>query len=211
MALVTPVAQQMSITVRSLIILDARNKTRRELQETLEKFMRDNTMLDEIAKSDELTGLFNRRGFLNNAERIIKDPENEGKVALVCYADMDNLKMVNDQYGHDDGDFAIRQIATVLKEAFRTNDVIGRMGGDEFVALALVGSGEAESAIKPRIQKIAEEHDTESGKPYSISVSTGFHTFVCGPDVDLYEMLDMADSRLYEEKQEKKRKNGSYR
>ena len=211
MALVTPVAQQMSITVRSLIILDAQNKTRRELQETLEKFMKDNTMLDEIAKSDELTGLFNRRGFLDNAERIIKDPENDGKLALVCYADMDNLKMVNDRYGHDEGDYAIRQIATVLKEAFRTNDVIGRIGGDEFVALAMVGSDGAETAIKPRIQKLVEEHDTESGKPYTISVSTGFHTFQCTPDVDIYEMLDMADSRLYVEKQEKKKKNGSYR
>ena len=211
MAIVTPIAQQLSITVRSLIILDAQNKTRRELQASLDKFISANTMLDVIAKSDELTGLYNRRGFLNNAERIVKDPENAGHIALVCYADMDDLKQVNDVYGHDDGDFAIREIASVLREAFRTDDIIGRIGGDEFVVFALVGSDDAVETIKPRIQRIAEEHDAASGKPYKIGVSTGFHIFRCAPDVDIYEMLDMADTDLYQEKQEKKKKNGSYR
>ena len=211
MAIVTPIAQQLSITVRSLIILDAQNKTRRELQASLDKFISANTMLDVIAKSDELTGLYNRRGFLNNAEHVIKDPENRGHLALVLYADMDDLKKVNDEYGHDDGDFAIREIASVLKEAFRNDDIIGRIGGDEFVAFALVGSDDAESTIKSRILRIAEEHDSASGKPYKISVSTGFHLFRCSSDVDIYEMLDMADTDLYHEKQEKRKKNGSYR
>ncbi|MBO4604608.1 MAG: GGDEF domain-containing protein [Clostridiales bacterium] len=206
-AIVTPIAQQLSITVRSLIILDAQNKTRRELQASLEKFMNVNSMLDEIAKSDELTGLYNRRGFMTNADRIIKDPENLGQMALVCYADMDDLKEINDQYGHDDGDYALKETANILREAFRTKDVLGRMGGDEFVAFALVGAEGTEDAIKSRIERIMEEHDQVSDKPYKVSVCTGFHSFRCGPDVDLYELLDKADSRLYLAKQEKKQKN----
>jgi len=208
---IAPIAQQMSITVRSIVMLDVQNKARQELQVTLEKFMKDNSLLDEIAKSDELTGLYNRRGFINNAENVIKNPNNVGKTALVCYADMDNLKMVNDKFGHDEGDFAIKTIADVLREAFRTNDIVGRMGGDEFVVLALINGDSAVDVIKPRIEKITQEKSDKAAKPYPIAVSTGFCTFECGSDIDIYEKLDLADAKLYEEKQEKKKKNGSYR
>ena len=79
------------------------------------------------------------RGFIANFEKQLDDPKNQDKVAVICYSDMDNLKMINDKYGHDDGDFALSTIAKILEESFRDSDVIGRIGGDEFATLAITG------------------------------------------------------------------------
>ena len=125
---VAPVAIQLSVTLKSLLMIENHNKVKQKLQNSIERFIRDNTKLDEISKQDELTGLFNRRGFLTNSEKLISDPLNTDKVAIICYADMDNLKMINDKFGHDDGDYALRTIANVLRESFRDSDIIGRMG-----------------------------------------------------------------------------------
>jgi len=192
-------------------MIEEEGTLRRNLEESLEQFKRDNKTLSVQSKSDELTGLYNRRGFLENSRRIISAGENEGKNALVCYADMDNLKMVNDIYGHDEGDFALREIASILNDAFRHADIIGRFGGDEFVACAIVGIPEYEDKIKKRINDITKRHNANAGKPYPIEMSVGVHEFICGPDEDIYAILEKADEKLYAEKKEKKKQRGSYR
>lgn len=208
---VTPVALQISISLRIIYMIEEEGTLRRNLEESLEQFKRDNKTLSVQSKSDELTGLYNRRGFLENSRRIISAGENEGKNALVCYADMDNLKMVNDIYGHDEGDFALREIASILNDAFRHTDIIGRFGGDEFVACAIVGIPEYEDKIKKRINDITKRHNANAGKPYPIEMSVGVHEFICGPDEDIYAILEKADEKLYAEKKEKKKQRGSYR
>ena len=208
---VSTIAFQLSVTLKSLIMIEEQNKAKQNLQNSLERFIRDNTKLDEISKQDELTGLYNRRGFLAKVEKVLTDPLNEGKVSVVCYADMDNLKMINDKYGHDDGDYALKTIANILRECFRGADIVGRMGGDEFVAMAVIGSDCDIDSIKARIEKVTKSHNELSGKPYPIEMSTGVHKFVCSPDVDIYAELEVADGLLYQEKQEKKAKYGSYR
>lgn len=208
---VSPVAYQLSVTLKSLIMIEEQNKVKQNLQDSLEKFMRDNSLLDEISKSDELTGLYNRRGFLDYAQKAITDNKNIGKKALICYADMDNLKMVNDMFGHDNGDFALREIAAILKDTFRSTDILGRFGGDEFVAFAIIGHDDYETAIKSRIASITLRHNEKAGKPYPIEMSVGIQEFICGPEVDIYQVLDQADEKLYEEKKKKKAVNGSYR
>ena len=192
-------------------MIEEQNRVKKSLQDSLEKFMKDNRLLDEVAKSDELTGLYNRRGFLEYTQKAIVDPSNRAKRALICYADMDNLKMINDKFGHDDGDFALREIASILKDTFRSTDIIGRLGGDEFVVFAIVGVDNCEDAIKERIEQITKKHNEAAGKPYPIEMSTGIHEFECHSGLDLYEILDLADEKLYKEKSEKKAKNGSYR
>ncbi len=208
---VSSVAYQLSVTLKSLLMIEEQNKAKQSLQDSLEQFMRDNSLLDEISKSDELTGLYNRRGFLDHTQKAIADPINQGRKALILYADMDNLKMINDRHGHDDGDFALRQTASILKEAFRNTDIVGRLGGDEFTAFAIVGIDHYEDAIRKRIDDITKRHNEVSGKPYTIEMSMGIHEFECSPDVDLYQILDLADEKLYAEKSAKKAKNGSYR
>lgn len=208
---VAPVAIQLSVTLKSLLMIEGHNKVRQKLQNSIERFIRDNTKLDAIAKHDELTGLFNRRGFITNFEKVISDPLNVDKVAILCYVDMDNLKMVNDKFGHDDGDFALRTTANVLRESFRDSDIIGRMGGDEFVVLAVTGIDCDVSGIKDRIERVTKRHNESAGKPYPIAMSSGIYKFKCAPNVDIYEILDNADRLLYEEKTKKKRQYGSYR
>lgn len=208
---VTPIALQVSISLRIINMIEEEGVLRRNLEESLEQFKRDNKTLSAQSKSDELTGLYNRRGFLENSRRIIGAPENAGKNAIVCYADMDNLKMINDVYGHDEGDFALREIALILNDTFRHTDIIGRFGGDEFVACAIVGVPEYEERIKTRLNEITRRHNEAAGKPYPIEMSVGVFEFICGPDQDLYAILEKADEKLYIEKKAKKKKNGSYR
>ena len=208
---VSVVSYQLSVSIKSILMIEEQDKVKRELQNSLEKFMRDNSLLSKEAKSDELTGLYNRRGFLEYTQKAITDPVNRGMRALVCYADMDNLKMVNDKFGHDDGDFALREIAAILNDAFRSTDVIGRLGGDEFVVFALVGVDNYEAYIKERIEHCTREHNASAGKPYPIEMSTGICEFICSDDVDIFALLEQADEKLYMEKSAKKAKNGSYR
>ena len=209
---VSLVAYQLSVSIKSLMLIEEQNRVKQELQDSLEKFMRDNSLLSKEAKQDELTGLYNRRGFLEYARKAINDPSNRGKNAIICYADMDNLKMINDKFGHDDGDFAIREIASILTDAFRNGDIIGRIGGDEFVVFALVGDlAEYEQTIKDRINRIMIKHNEYAGKDYPIEASVGVCGFECGDSVDIFELLDQADEKLYVEKTAKKRLNGSYR
>ncbi|MBO4450309.1 MAG: GGDEF domain-containing protein [Clostridiales bacterium] len=208
---VAPVEMQLSVTLKSLLMIEEQNKVKHRLQNSLERFIRDNTKLEEIARQDELTGLFNRRGFIADAEKMIGDPLNNDKVAILCFADMDNLKMVNDKFGHDDGDFALRTIAAVLRESFRDSDIIGRLGGDEFVVLAVTGTDCDVAGIKDRIERVTKRYNEKAGKPYPIAMSTGIYKFKCSAGINIYDILDNADRLLYEEKTRKKKQYGSYR
>lgn len=201
---ISSAATQLSVTLRSLFMIEEQNKVKQSLQISLERFIRDNTKLEEIATKDELTGLFNRRGFISNAERVLEEPSNQGKVAIICYADMDNLKMVNDKYGHDDGDFALRTIAQVLQESFRDNDIIGRIGGDEFICLAVTGADCDVDSMKLRIEKVTKRYNKFAGKPYPIEMSTGIYKFKIIGKVDIYDAMNNADTLLYQEKIRKK-------
>ena len=200
---VSSIAIQMSVTLRSLLMIEEHNKAKKSLQLSLERFIKENTELEVIAQKDELTGLFNRRGFIANAEKILSDPVNHGKVAVICYADMDNLKMVNDKYGHDDGDYALRTISQILLESFRDSDIVGRIGGDEFISLAITGTDCDIVAMKQRIERVTKRYNKFANKPYPIEMSTGIFKFKCGT-VDIYDAINSADKLLYEEKIKKK-------
>lgn len=200
---VVPVTFQLSSVIKSFLLLEKQQEVRRNLEINLQTIKKNNELLDEISKSDELTGLYNRRGFLEYAKNAIANPKNQGKQALIVYADMDNLKLINDEYGHDEGDFSLREIAQILREAFRDSDVIGRYGGDEFVVFALVGVPDYDNIMKRRIEEITLRHSENSGKPYPIEMSTGICQFECDASLNIYEKLDLADERLYEEKRRK--------
>ena len=190
-------------------MMEEQNKAKQALQNSLERFIRDNTKLEEIAQKDELTRLYNRRGFIANSEKQLDDPANQDKVAVICYADMDNLKKINDKYGHDDGDFALCTIARILHESFRDSDVIGRFGGDEFVTLAITGSDIDVAKLKARIDMVTKRYNDEVQKPYPIEMSTGIYKFTITGKIDIYEILNNADELLYQEKIAKKTGRGN--
>lgn len=95
--------------------------------------------LRELSLIDELTGLYNRRGFLAMFEQFIKIARRQKNMVFMLYADLDNLKVINDTYGHNEGDMALREVATIFKETFRDSDILARIGGDEFTVVP-VGS-----------------------------------------------------------------------
>src|SRR5713226_10469939 len=109
--------------------------------------------MGDLALVDELTGLYNRRGFMAIAERQLKVGRRSGKGMLLFFIDVDDLKQINDSYGHAEGDRVLKHITEALEKTFRDSDVIARMGGDEFVVLAIEASDFSEGTIRARLCK----------------------------------------------------------
>lgn len=198
------IAGQVSISMEVLEILRKQSAIKQELEMNLAKMEESNRILDVMSHSDSLTGIANRRGFLDTVNKIMRDENNYGKQAIAVYADMDNLKIVNDEFGHDEGDFALKTIATALSESFRQSDVVARMGGDEFAAFAIVSHDNFAEELKQRIHAILATMN-ENDKPYYVNMSIGTHEFVIGKDSNLDHILNAADENLYKEKKNKKK------
>lgn len=198
------VSLQLGTTMKFLKMNEAQQQTNQQLEYTLSVLHEKNRQLSKISTIDELTGLKNRRGFLSETQAVISSSINDEQRAILLFADMDNLKIVNDKFGHEDGDFALRTIATALKTSLRNGDIIGRIGGDEFVAFALLNSQQSADLIANRIHKRLADMNESSDKPYYIEASIGIVDFICHPDVDIQNLIKQADSALYENKSHKR-------
>lgn len=205
-SLIPALGIHISSALKTVLLLEQQQEISEHLQENLEQMSKHNLILKQMSKTDQLTGLYNRWGFLDYVRSIIDNPMNQNREVLVLYADMDNLKTINDQYGHDEGDFALKEIASILKEAFRNTDVISRFGGDEFVAFALLGIPNYEKIMKHRIEEITERHNQMVQKPYRIEMSIGICEVSCSKDMNIEQILEQADKKLYIEKKAKKEK-----
>lgn len=197
------IACQISVSIEVLEIIKKQNALKLELEESLAKSVESNKILDEMSRSDPLTGIYNRRGFLHTVKKIMDGPFNQGKKAIAVYADMDNLKIVNDEFGHDDGDFSLKTIAGALDESFRQSDVVARMGGDEFAAFALVEEENFGETIKERIRASLKRMNAVSDKPYYVNMSIGTYEFTIGEETNIDQILNKADAALYVEKKSK--------
>ncbi|MBQ7158289.1 MAG: GGDEF domain-containing protein [Treponema sp.] len=158
-----------------------------------------NENLKTASVTDALTGVFNRGGFMKYGSKAIKAAVKEGRSGAVIFGDMDHLKVINDEFGHDMGDVAIRAEVAVLRKMLRDSDVIGRLGGDEF---AIVAPGLTESGfmhLVTRIEAEADAYNRTSGHPFTLSISLGMSIFT-PDDYDLGCMLKKADERQYEQK-----------
>ncbi len=162
-----------------------------------------NNQLNRISMYDELTGVYNRRGFFEFANRVLTAPENDGKHAVIIFGDLDNLKKINDTFGHDNGDYAIMCAADFIKGGLRNADIVGRIGGDEFAAFALCESLCKSESIPSRIKQIAEMHNATSDKSFNITISVGIHEIICSPELNIQSFMKHADSALYEDKKNK--------
>ncbi|MBV9878893.1 MAG: PAS domain-containing protein [Gemmatirosa sp.] len=162
-----------------------------------------------LALVDELTGAYNRRGFLAMAEREWQRAVRDHHGAILVYIDLNDFKDINDTYGHAEGDAALRATCDVLRTAFRGADVIGRLGGDEFAVLVVPMGGQdmaiAEPAIRDRLaQQLAAANDAarRAGRPYDLSMSVGIARMASGltAPASVTTLMVEADERLYEEK-----------
>jgi diguanylate cyclase (GGDEF)-like protein len=159
-----------------------------------------------LSITDELTGLLNRRGFFQFVySRLQHLNRNDELKAIVMFMDMDGLKYINDTYGHTEGDTAISAFAKTLRDALREEDIIGRVGGDEFVVFSSVKSEKNGKQVIARIREKIEEYNTRELHPYRVAASIG-SVVLEGNTKEFFEAAMLsADSILYEEKIEKKK------
>ena len=157
-----------------------------------------------LAVTDELTGLHNRRGFTAIAEQQIKLARRSRAPLHLGFIDMDGMKAINDQFGHAVGDEALKDTAALLRASFRDSDLLARVGGDEFLVLAVDADDKTTERIQKRLFAAVIKHNLEAQRPYALSLSLGM--VAC--DVEsgfLDQMIEEADRRMYQAKGEKRR------
>lgn len=157
----------------------------------------------DLALVDDLTGLYNRRGFLTLATRDLRLARRGDETLLVAFADLDDLKRVNDTAGHAVGDRALRDTAAVLKRTFRESDLVARLGGDEYAVLVRhAGPGSAD-ILAERLKRQARDFNRRAARPYELSISLGFATHKASTLSSVAGLLDRADRALYRDKRRK--------
>jgi diguanylate cyclase (GGDEF)-like protein len=157
----------------------------------------------ELSLRDELTGLYNRRGFYVLAEQAFQLAKRPRESFSILFFDLDNLKQVNDALGHDVGSELIKEMAELLLKTFRKDDVIGRIGGDEYVVAGKSNDPEMSIAIQ-RLEEAVIEANSAPGRKYRLSFSLGSAASGDDPEMTLEELITKADTTMYENKRRKR-------
>lgn len=152
-----------------------------------------------LALTDDLTGFYNRRGFLILAMQQLKVSRRNAQPMLLFFVDVDHLKRTNDQYGHDEGDALLLRCAAALNTTFRESDIIARLGGDEFAILAAEGLDRSCDAILRRLEKAIKDVNAQGGIT-ELSLSVGMARFSPDNPASLAELLTEADCEMYRHK-----------
>ena len=160
--------------------------------------------LRALSLTDELTGLYNRRGFLTLAEQQLKIASRLNKKLYLLSADLDDLKVINDSFGHHEGDSALIETSKILRQNFRDSDIIARIGGDEFVVMPIEMSDDLSETILNRLNQGFEKSNEKNKMRYRISISTGIVSYDPDQPVSVEDMLVQADKAMYEHKRLKK-------
>lgn len=155
--------------------------------------------------TDELTGLYNRRGFLTLSDQQLKQANRDNKKMFLMSSDLDYLKLINDHLGHKAGDRALTNTANILKETFRESDVIARMGGDEFIVLGMVTPYYGIQTLTKRLKENLNVHNSLADEPLEdISLSFGFALYDPSQPCSIEELLTNADELMYIDKRKKR-------
>jgi diguanylate cyclase (GGDEF)-like protein len=166
------------------------------------------TLLDRelryLALTDDLTCLYNRRGFFAAATQQLKLARRNVQGLSLFFCDVDNLKEINDSYGHGEGDLALIRAADALEKTFRGSDILARLGGDEIAVLALEASSENHQAILRRLEASLKKSDAQESR-YDLSLSVGVARFDPKKPVSLGELMVRADRDMYEQKRKKQK------
>ncbi|HRR77009.1 MAG: GGDEF domain-containing protein [Ruminococcus sp.] len=175
--------------------------------ENIRKLISLNSMINELDRlyvSDQLCNIYNRNGFVRAADVIFRKCKEEKGKLLISFIDMDGLKLINDNYGHKEGDFALQKLASVISDCCSGDRICARFGGDEFI---IVGSSTADNdieVIEATFHKRLDTVNASIDKPYEIQASIG--TIVTGIDkeVTIFSLITKADTVMYEKKKRKK-------
>jgi len=176
-----------------------------KLYQKVSELEKVNDRLRSLSLSDGLTGLNNRRGFMILATGLLKFTRRAGYSLCLLYIDLDSLKYINDTFGHTAGDTAITHFARILTDTFRDSDVIGRMGGDEFVALIIDATESDLAGMQARLQSNVDAHNLQSERGYALSFSLGVIRVDSKSTISMEALLSQADAAMYKHKQGRKR------
>lgn len=173
--------------------------------ETLQVEIAERKKLEEKFRTasitDELTGLLNRRGFLVIAQKQVDIAKRDKRNFSILYMDLNEMKKINDEFGHKEGDQALVDIATILKKTYRASDSIARMGGDEFIVLITdPHSSTIEKTVAQHIQDNLRIHNQQTEKGYRLAVSMGMVHYDPERPCSLEELLARADELMYQHK-----------
>jgi diguanylate cyclase (GGDEF)-like protein len=160
--------------------------------------------LRSLSFIDDLTGLYNRRGFSDLGEQYLKLARRSGRGVTMVYLDLDRFKTINDSLGHHVGDRALLKVADILRATFRRSDIIARLGGDEFGVLALEAADESSETLVERLRERVRDFNESSPEPYQLAVSIGMAHHDDDPRVRLEDMVAEADAAMYREKHAKR-------
>jgi len=160
--------------------------------------------LRSLSLIDDLTGLYNRRGFADLGEQYLKLARRSGRGVTMVYLDLDRFKTINDSLGHHVGDRALLKVADILRATFRRSDIIARLGGDEFGVLALEAADESSDLLVQRLRERVVDFNRSSPEPYQLSVSIGMARHDDDLRVRLDDLVAEADSAMYREKHGKR-------
>ena len=149
---------------------------------------------------DELTGLHNRRGFFYLGQQHMKIANRTKKAMLLLFADLDDLKQINDRLGHQEGDQALIDTATVLRATFREADIVARIGGDEFAILALEADKDSAVFLKTRLQANVDARNARGDRRFTLAISVGIARYDADSPCSVDELLVRADASMYEQK-----------
>lgn len=195
---------EISCALKLAYLIKTRQSIEDKLRFALEELERYNEQLNNISQTDELTGLLNRRGFLNQARHTLSVSKRLKKNGMLFFADLDRLKKINDNYGHEEGDNAIRTVASILKRTFRESDIVARLGGDEFTIFTINTTLDMLESFQKRINSYVQDYNASSDKPYEVSISIGAVPFSYTDVNDIESLMNQADILLYKQKKEKK-------
>ncbi len=163
-----------------------------------------NRKLEKLYVMDHLCNIYNRNGFVRASNDIYRHMAETRQKIMISFIDMDGLKLINDNYGHKEGDFALQKLAEIIKECSGGDRICARFGGDEFI---IFGSNASENDIEPlesAFVSLLQRTNSLIEKPYKISASIGTVVTEAVPDVELFSLITQADEIMYEQKKKKK-------
>jgi diguanylate cyclase (GGDEF)-like protein/PAS domain S-box-containing protein len=194
-----------SATFRGLPVSIAviRDVTERKRQEA--ELRQQAELLRTLSLKDELTGLYNRRGFVEHGRQQLRTATHANRPACVFFVDLNDMKGINDTLGHEVGDRALTSAARVLRGVFRDTDIVSRLGGDEFAVFASDCGAAEVAALRERMRARTDELNDAASEPFRLSMSVGAAVFEPGSYADLDALMELADQNMYEEKRAARR------
>lgn len=193
------VKNQLLIKQQYQQLLEQNQRLEHEIQERLKA----EADIRQLSLTDDLTGLYNRRGFFWLANQQFKIARRTQMLCCLLFVDLDGLKQINDSLGHEIGDRMIVDTAQILKQTFRDSDIIARLGGDEFVIFVPICSRNTDE-FYPRLQASIDRYNQDHNYLYQLSISIGVTQCALNENVSLEQLIEEADKLMYEHKRAKR-------